>query len=73
MTDDVQRALDDHLMAALCLVLTAGHSVEHNTIRIEPVGEPKRYVVKGTDDDEFDDVRSAVALYLDLTDPSNSG
>lgn len=76
MTGNVQKALDEHLMAALCVVLSSGHTIENTSGAIRLFEDEGRYVVRmdGPVDavavDEFDDVRSAVAFYLDLCDPA---
>ena len=78
MTDDVKRTLDEHLTSALCVILTSGHAVRNKDgVDLRQTDQGTFVVsVLGSDlglpterDDEFDDVRAAVALYLDLCDP----
>lgn len=75
MTDDVRRTLDEHLMAALSVALSSGHTLTDAQRLISAVPASGRYVVivGGTtpvSQDVFDDVRAAVAFYLDLCDPA---
>lgn len=75
MSDDETKARDEHLMSALCVALTAGHAVsapQPRVMYILPNVEKRQYVVwvegngQVISEDTFDDVRAAVAFYLDL-------
>ena len=80
MTEEAAQARDEHVMSALAVILTAGHKVVCNdgslAIKRTPDGQFEVRIA-GLDsglpterDDVFDDVRSAVAYYLDLLDTS---
>lgn len=76
MSDDEIKTRDEHLMAALCVALSSGYTVEDVSGALRIYEDDGRYIVRvdhvATDIriEEFDDVRSAVAFYLDLCDPA---
>jgi len=71
MTSEAAKARDEHLIAALVVVLVAGHAIEREDVRLyrEDNG---RFVVRIRVDqftyniEFFDEAHDAAALYLDL-------
>lgn len=75
MSDDETKARDEHLIAALSVALTAGHAINGSATRSvyvipDMVGGQYAVCVEANGQlastDTFDDVRAAVAFYLDL-------
>ena len=74
MTEESRKARDEHLMSALAVALTAGHTITQivhgQAFRIEPNSSGSFHVTAGDFIETFPDVRSAVAYYLDLAEPA---
>ena len=81
MTHEATKAREEHLVAAIVVVLVAGHVVENNLIQVYRTKEGRFVVkIKGEDfgilterDDIFDDGHTAAAYYLDLCDLAPMG
>lgn len=82
VSDDIERANAEHLMAAFAVVLThpAGFNIEvSNDLRIGRLVDGRfrvyRFGILGKIHSEeiFDDVRSAIDYYLDLRDELKLG
>jgi len=76
MTDPAERARDEHLVAAMAVVLTSGFAVENKagTARIERNDDDEFRVLTIEDDglrpmpERFDEVTEAIRYYLDTCD-----
>jgi hypothetical protein len=78
MTDPQARARDEQLIAAMTVVLTAGHTIQDAEGELRVIAAPEGlYLVTNMDEEpkadylvreEFDDVHAAVRYYLDLCD-----
>lgn len=74
--DDAERARDEHLIAAIAVVLTSGYAVENSRgdARIERIdGEFQVLTLEQAGSlrpvrDQFEDVHEAVRYYLDACD-----